>query len=85
MWDRAGYEHLTAKGDALLWCYTPDDPRCNPVDGPASAPEIDSVHGKAAAAVPRVPLAPRIVTLRAFVTSVPRRGELSRVERPPEA
>jgi hypothetical protein len=84
-WDRAGYEHLRADGGAVLWCYTPDDPRCNPVDAPARAPQLLRTQGKATTTVPFVPDAPSRPMQASHDDSRPHSGVKSRVERPPRA
>jgi hypothetical protein len=78
-------DELGMGDEGMLWCLSPDDPRCFPVDAPAGAPSFgDPMPSSVGPETPRVPplTIPRAFE-RADVFPGPA-GEKSRVERPPQ-
>ncbi len=68
-----------------LWCLSPDDPRCFPVEGPTEAPALtDPMPASAAPIAPDIDERGVRSSPLAFETRMGPPGVRARVERPPQ-
>jgi hypothetical protein len=90
---RLGLRQVPSRRDVLgadeeggtLWCLSPDDPRCYPVDGPTEAPPLsDPMPTSAAPEMPDVGERDVRSLPTAFEAQTGPRGIRTRVERPPQ-
>jgi hypothetical protein len=91
---RLGIRQLPIRGAALgtndegglLFCLSPNDPRCSPVDGPTRAPSpMDWMPSSTAPATPAVAVLSPAAKSPKAVREVGPSGIATRVERPPRS
>jgi hypothetical protein len=72
--------------EGTLWCLSPDDPRCSPLDSGTSGVSLGQAKLGCAAAAAGTPHAPRVLAADSCGTEysgAARDGVLGRLERPP--